>query len=67
MIPKDSSCKLHDATYNLSQATYNFSCVIILLQTEIKPRIHKNSEHCFLTAHLKVQVKLLIKIEKWRI
>ena len=34
-------------------------------QTEIKPRICKTSEHYFLNSHLKVLVKLPLKIEKW--
>ena len=34
------------------------------LQTKIKPRICKTSEHCFLHSHLKVLVKLSLKIEK---
>ena len=35
------------------------------LQTEIKPRFCKTSEHYFLSSHLKVLVKLPLKIEEW--
>ena len=35
------------------------------LQTEIKPRFCKTSEHYFLHSHLKVLVKLPLKIEEW--
>ena len=35
------------------------------LQTEIKPRFCKTSENYFSGCHLKVQVKLPLKIEKW--